>query len=132
MEHALAKLVNFLIIPLFAFANTNVTLESEMIYGLTSNLGLGITLGLLLGKPIGILLVSFICSNLKISSLLYGATWAHILGVSLLAGIGFTMSIFIAILSFDSPLYIAEAKLSILITSLAAGLAGYFVLRMNK
>ena len=132
LEHALVKPVNFLIIPLFAFANTNITLESEMIYGLTSNLGLGITLGLLLGKPIGILLVSFICSKLKISSLPHGATWAHILGVSLLAGIGFTMSIFIAILSFDSPLYIAEAKLSILITSLAAGLAGYFVLRMKK
>lgn len=132
LEHALVKPVNFFIIPLFAFANTNITLESEMIYGLTSNLGLGITLGLLLGKPVGILLTSYICSKLKISSLPQGATWFHILGVGLLAGIGFTMSIFIAILSFDSPLYVSEAKLSILITSLAAGVAGYFVLKFKK
>lgn len=132
LEHALVKPVNFFIIPLFAFANTNITLESEMIYGLTSNLGLGITLGLLLGKPVGILLTSYICSKLKISSLPQGATWSHILGVGLLAGIGFTMSIFIAILSFDSPLYVSEAKLSILITSLAAGVAGYFVLKFKK
>lgn len=132
LEHALVKPVNFFIIPLFAFANTNITLESEMIHGLTAPLGLGITLGLLLGKPIGILLTSFICNKLKISSLPQGANWMHIVGVGLLAGIGFTMSIFIAILSFENPLFIAEAKLSILITSLLAGIVGYFVLSINK
>ncbi|WP_159634970.1 Na+/H+ antiporter NhaA [Sphingobacterium composti Ten et al. 2007 non Yoo et al. 2007] len=132
LEHALVKPVNFFIIPLFAFANTNITLESEMIAGLTSSLGLGITLGLLLGKPIGILLTSFICKSLKISSLPEGANWLHILGVALLAGIGFTMSIFIAILSFANPLYVSEAKLSILLTSLAAGILGYIVLRIKK
>lgn len=131
LEHALMKPVNFLIIPLFAFANTNITLEKSMIDGLSSNLGLGITLGLLLGKPIGIMITSFICTKLTISSLPNGATWRHILGVGLLAGIGFTMSIFIAILSFTDPQYIAEAKLSILITSFIAGILGYLALRLR-
>ncbi|WP_149914296.1 Na+/H+ antiporter NhaA [Sphingobacterium cavernae] len=128
LEHALVKPVNFFIIPLFAFANTNITLESEMINGLTSNLGLGIGLGLLIGKPIGILLTSFLCVKMKLSSLPLGANWLHVIGVGLLAGIGFTMSIFIAILSFSDPSYIAEAKLSILVTSLLAGIVGYVVL----
>lgn len=132
LEHALTKPVNFLIIPLFAFANTNITLESEMVAGLTSSLGLGISMGLLLGKPVGIILTTFICTKLKISNLPENSTWMHILGVGLLAGIGFTMSIFIAILSFGNPQNISEAKLSILITSLLAGVIGYFVLRISK
>lgn len=132
LEHALVKPVNFFIIPLFAFANTNITLESDMINGLTNSLGLGIGLGLLVGKPVGILLTSYLCSKLKISSLPLGANWMHILGVGLLAGIGFTMSIFIGILSFASPIYVAEAKLSILISSLLAGIIGFIVLRLQS
>lgn len=132
LEHALTKPVNFLIIPLFAFANTNITLETEMLAGLTSSLGLGISLGLLLGKPVGILLTSYLCTKLKLSSLPEGSTWRHILGVGLLAGIGFTMSIFIAILSFGDPLHVSEAKLSILITSLLAGVIGYLTLISGK
>jgi NhaA family Na+:H+ antiporter len=132
LEHALIKPVNFIIIPLFAFANTNITLESTMVSGLMSDLSLGIALGLLLGKPVGILLVSYICTKLRISSLPEGSSWGHILGVGFLAGIGFTMSIFIAILSFDDPTNISEAKLSILITSLIAGIVGYLVLRSNQ
>lgn len=128
LEHALVKPVNFLIIPLFAFANTNITLETEMVEGLVAPLGIGISLGLLLGKPLGILVMTFICSKLGISSLPDGSTFKHILGVGLLAGIGFTMSIFISILSFSDPLHINEAKLSILLTSLLAGVLGYIVL----
>ncbi|NGM62767.1 Na+/H+ antiporter NhaA [Sphingobacterium sp. SGG-5] len=132
LEHALTKPVNFLIIPLFAFANTNITFESEMVSGLTSSLGLGISLGLLLGKPIGILLTSFICTKLRISALPEGSSWKHIIGVGLLAGIGFTMSIFIALLSFNDALHIAEAKLSILVTSFLAGILGYTFLNMTR
>nr|WP_288808274.1 Na+/H+ antiporter NhaA [uncultured Sphingobacterium sp.] len=128
LEHALVKPVNFIIIPLFAFANTNITLETEMVEGLVAPMGIGISLGLLLGKPLGILVMTFICSKLGISSLPDGSTFKHILGVGLLAGIGFTMSIFISILSFSDPLHINEAKLSILLTSLLAGALGYFVL----
>ncbi len=132
LEHALTKPVNFLIIPLFAFANTNITLESEMVSGLTSPLGLGISLGLLLGKPIGILLTSFLCTKLKISTLPDGSSWKHIIGVGLLAGIGFTMSIFISILSFSDALHISEAKLSILVTSFLAGILGYAFLNATR
>lgn len=132
LEHALTKPVNFLIIPLFAFANTNITLEKEMLGGLTSGLGLGISLGLLVGKPIGILLTSFLCTKAKLSSLPEGSNWKHIVGVGLLAGIGFTMSIFIAILSFNDPEHVSEAKLSILLTSLLAGVFGYLALNSKK
>lgn len=132
LEHAIVKPVNFFIIPLFAFANTNITLESEMLHGLTEPLGLGITLGLLVGKPIGILLTSFICTTLKLSTLPAESTWRHIFGVGLLAGIGFTMSIFIAILSFDDALHISEGKLSILLTSLLAGILGFLVLKSDR
>src|SRR5690606_3837484 len=131
-EHALVKPVNLLIIPIFAFANTNITLEDSMIQGLTSSLGLGIALGLVLGKPIGIMLIAFLCRKLKLSELPENANWRHILGVGLLAGIGFTMSIFIALLSFESETHIAEAKLAILITSLLAGVLGFIILRASS
>lgn len=132
LEHALVKPVNLLIIPIFAFANTNITLEDSMIQGLTSSLGLGIALGLVLGKPIGIMLIAFLCRKLKLSELPENANWRHILGVGLLAGIGFTMSIFIALLSFESETHIAEAKLAILITSLLAGVLGFIILRASS
>ncbi|WP_367209202.1 Na+/H+ antiporter NhaA [Sphingobacterium sp. R2] len=128
LEHALVKPVNFIIIPLFAFANTNITIESEMLTGLVAPMGLGISLGLLLGKPLGILIMTFVCSKLGISSLPEGSSFRHIFGVGLLAGIGFTMSIFISILSFSDLLHINEAKLAILLTSLLAGTLGYLAL----
>lgn len=129
LEHALTRPVNFLIIPLFAFANTNITLENSMLNGLTSSLGLGIGIGLLCGKPLGILITSYLCSKTKISTLPEGSSWMHMLGVGLLAGIGFTMSIFIAILSFEDAIHIAEGKLAILVTSVLAGTLGYLLLR---
>ncbi|MGH2666329.1 Na+/H+ antiporter NhaA [Flavobacterium sp.] len=131
LEHLLVKPVNFIIIPLFALANTNITIESSMLQGLFSSLGLGILLGLLLGKPIGIVVVSWLSVKLKICKLPKNATWTHILGVGLLGGIGFTMSIFISLLSFSDASLISEAKFSILIASLLSGLLGYLLLMMN-
>lgn len=128
LEHLLVKPVNFLIMPIFAFANTNIRFESSMLDGLTSPLSLGVILGLLIGKPLGIMLMSFIAVKLKISSLPLGARWRQILGLSLLAGIGFTMSIFIALLSFSDNDYQIQAKFSILIASILAGVLGYIVL----
>lgn len=128
LEHFLTKPVNYFIIPLFAFANTNITFESKMLHGLVSPLGLGIFLGLILGKPIGIVFTSFICSKLGIGQLPANSNFSHMIGLGLLAGIGFTMSIFISILSFDNILYIQEAKLSVLITSVTAGFLGYIIL----
>lgn len=128
LEHAIVKPVNFIIIPLFAFANTNITWVDEMAHGLAEPLGLGIGLGLLLGKPIGILLMTYICTKLRLGTLPNGCSYKHILGVGFLAGIGFTMSIFISILSFNDALHINEAKLSILLTSVLAGIVGYTIL----
>ncbi len=132
LEHALIKPVNFFIIPLFAFANTNITWQPEMVHGLTAPLGLGIFFGLFFGKPIGILLISWLCTRLGIASLPEGSTWMHIIGVGMLAGIGFTMSIFISILSFNNPLFVSEAKISVLLTSIIAGTIGYLVLKANS
>lgn len=128
LEHALTRPVNFLIIPLFALANTNITIHQDMIAGLTSPLGIGIIAGLIVGKSLGILTTCFISTKLKISTLPEGANWSHIVGVGLLAGIGFTMSIFISILSFDNELMIEEAKFAVLIGSLLSGLMGYILL----
>jgi NhaA family Na+:H+ antiporter len=84
--------------------------------------------GLLIGKPAGILISTFILTKLKVADLPEGSNWLHILGVGLLAGIGFTMSIFISILSFSDPLLVSEAKLSVLISSCVAGATGYLLL----
>lgn len=131
LEHALIKPVNFLIIPLFALANTNIRFEDGMIEGLYSGLGLGIVLGLVLGKPLGILTLSWLSVKTGISQLPQGANWKHIIGVGLLAGVGFTMSIFIALLSFATPELIAEAKFSILTGSFLSGTLGYILLKQS-
>lgn len=125
LEHALLQPVNFFIMPLFALVNTNIAFESEMLHGIVSPLGLGIILGLLLGKPIGITLISALAVKLGLAKLPEGAGWNHLVGVGLVAGIGFTMSVFIALLSFkDSALLQSEAKFSILLASLVAGIGG--------
>src|SRR5690606_22157627 len=100
LEHSIANPVNFIIMPLFALANTNITIHSEMVDGLFTPLGLGIILGLFLGKPIGISLATWLSVKMKLCKLPTRATWAQIFGVGMLGGIGFTMSIFIAMLSF--------------------------------
>ena len=129
LEHALTKPVNFLIMPVFAIANTNITFETGMTEGLISDLGLGIVLGLFLGKPIGIFLMSWLSVKLKIAQLPEETTWIHVLGLGILGGIGFTMSIFIALLSFNDPLMQAEAKFAILIASVIAGITGFMLLK---
>lgn len=128
LEHTLTTPVNFLIVPLFALANTAIRFEEGMLEGLISPLGIGIIVGLMLGKPVGVYLMTKLAILLRIGSMPQGASWPQIIGVGLLAGIGFTMSIFIALLSFSDNLLIAEAKFSILIASLFSGLAGYILL----
>lgn len=130
LEHALIKPVTLFIVPLFALVNTNIRFEPSMIEGLGSGLGLGVILGLYIGKPTGIFLTTWLAVKLGLCVLPKHAGWIHILGTGLLAGIGFTMSIFIALLSFDDPLLQAEAKFSILAGSLLAGISGYLLLRV--
>lgn len=128
LEHALANPVNFIIIPLFALVNTNITIHSEMVHGLNTPLGLGIILGLFFGKTIGIYLTTWICVKTKLANLPDMAGWKHMIGVGMLGGIGFTMSIFISMLSFKDPVFIEEAKFAVLIGSLISGTCGYLYL----
>ena len=133
LEHALAKPVNYLIMPIFAIANTNITFESGMVSGLTGNVGLGIVLGLFLGKPLGIFLMSWLSVKLKVAALPDETNWIHVAGLGLLGGIGFTMSIFIALLSFGGHALQTEAKFAVLVASVLSGVAGYGLLSVyNK
>lgn len=133
LEHQLHIPVSFLIMPIFALTNTNITFSSEMVAGVTSTLGLGIICGLVLGKLIGINLFSLIAIKLKLSSLPQNSNWLQMIGVGLLAGIGFTMSIFIALLSFKEEIPIQdEAKFAILIASFIAAIAGFTILSISS
>lgn len=129
LEHALTNPVSYIIMPLFALANTNLKFDYSMINGLYSTLGLGIIGGLLIGKTFGITFFSWVSVKLKLSTLPSKASWKHIIGLGMLAGIGFTMSIFIAILSFTDMRYQLNAKFSIIIASIIAGTAGFLFLK---
>ncbi|MDB4927460.1 Na+/H+ antiporter NhaA [Mucilaginibacter sp.] len=129
LAHQLTTPVNFFIMPLFALANTNIHFEVNMVNGVISVLGLGIILGLLIGKPVGVMLFAWLSVKFKIGSLPELITWRHITGMGLLAGIGFTMSIFISLLSFGNSIYNIEAKFAILIASVIAGIAGFIYLK---
>ena len=133
LEHFITRPVNFFIMPLFAVANTNIHIEAGMVEGLLTNMGLGIFIGLVLGKPVGIGLMSWVVVKTGIGTLPAKATWSHIIGLGLLGGIGFTMSIFIALLSYVDPSMQGEAKFAILISSIVAGITGFLVLSsINK
>ncbi len=130
LEHILVRPVNFLIMPIFAIANTNIKFESEMLNNITSGVSMAIICGLMIGKPLGILSFSWLSVKLKLSNLPDQTNWYQIAGLGLLGGIGFTMSIFIALLSFNEPEYQIQAKFSILIASVSAGILGFTVLKI--
>ncbi|MGH6652490.1 MAG: Na+/H+ antiporter NhaA [Sphingopyxis sp.] len=130
LEHALHPWVAFAIVPLFGFANAGVDISGLTAEQIFAPLPLGIAAGLFLGKQIGIFGSVWLSVKWGIAGKLRGATWLQIYGVSLLCGIGFTMSLFIGGLAFPGdPLLIEEAKIGILMGSLVAALAGYAVLR---
>ena len=129
LEHLLNGPVNYFIMPIFALANTNITFQKEMISGLVSPLGLGIIIGLFVGKTVGVTLFSWLAVKFKLGSLPSGSGWKHIMGLGMLAGIGFTMSIFISLLSFSDALHITEAKFAILCASVISGLGGFIFLK---
>ena len=118
--------------PLFAIANTNITFESGMVEGLASTLGMGVVLGLFIGKPVGIFIMSWLSVKAKVAELPAETTWIHVLGLGLLGGIGFTMSIFIALLSFPNTDYQTEAKFAVLVGSILSGIFGFFLLSMFR
>lgn len=128
MEHKLHDWVAYVIMPVFALSNAGVTVSTDK--ALNMNLILGIALALIVGKAVGIFLMSNLALRLGISKLPDGVSRMQILGVSFLAGVGFTMSIFIANLAFkDNPALLDSAKVGILIGSLIAGLTGFLILR---
>jgi Na+:H+ antiporter, NhaA family len=130
-EHALHKPVNYLILPLFALANTAITLSGENSSGIFEPVGLGIIIGLFIGKPLGISLLSYIAVKQNWCTLPYKINFKLIFGAGLIAGIGFTMSVFIATLSFSHALHLDIAKIAIIIGSLASGIAGAIYLQMQ-
>ncbi|KLT65431.1 Na+/H+ antiporter NhaA [Pedobacter sp. BMA] len=132
LEHALTVPVNYLIMPVFALANTNITFVKGMLSGLISPLGAGILAGLFLGKTIGVTTFSWLVVKLKWAILPHQTNWKHLIGLGMLAGIGFTMSIFIAMLSFDDALQISEAKFAILTASVLSGTAGFLFLKLLR
>lgn len=130
LDYFLHTPVYFVILPLFAFANAGVLLAGTDILALImSPVTIGVFFGLLVGKPIGIFVATWLTVKLKISELPDGVCWGHILGVSILGGVGFTMAIFVTNLAFTDPTTIASAKIAILAASLVAGLIGFFILR---
>lgn len=132
LEHAIHKPVTFLIMPLFALANTGFEIEGDIYAFLNSSISLGIFFGLFLGKAIGIFGFSYLAIKLGLTSMPQKAGFGQILGVGFLGGIGFTMSIFIALLAFAEPGYQSFAKLSILGASLVSGIVGYFTIKYSS
>jgi len=127
-EHALHPWVTFAIMPVFALANAGVALGGDVSAAVTSSISVGIIVGLVVGKQVGITLFSWLVVRSGFAVLPGEVTWRHIYGASWLAGIGFTMSLFIAGLAFgDSPL-LDLAKVGILAASLTAGVVGWFIL----
>lgn len=130
LQRRLHHIVYFVILPIFALANTAILFPDNAGTALTSSLSWGIILGLLAGKPLGICLMCYLLVKSGYAELPDKVNWSQMIGAGLLAGIGFTMSVFIATLAFDNPIYQDIAKISVLLVSSISMLLGYCWLRM--
>jgi NhaA family Na+:H+ antiporter len=131
LEHFLHKPVAFVILPIFALANTGIVIGADWAQNITTTNSLGIISGLVLGKPLGITLLSFAAVTIGICRLPLDLNWRHIFGAGILGGIGFTMSIFITNLAFvGNADTINTSKMAILLASLAAGTIGFLWLKL--
>ena len=131
LEHSIAPWVNFSILPIFAFANAGVSFSGMKLNLLWDPVTLGIILGLFFGKQIGVMLFTYVGSLLRVCKLPSDISWAQYYGLSLVTGIGFTMSLFIGSLAFTDPEYQTSVRLGVLIASLLAGILGYLTLRIT-
>lgn len=131
LQHLLHKPVAFFVLPVFALVNTVIVLPSDLLNTLTSRNSLGIMAGLIVGKVAGILLACFIAIRSGIAIMPGDLNWRYLFGVSLLAGIGFTMSIFITNLAFNDQELIISSKISILLASLIAAISGLAILKRS-
>lgn len=133
LEHNLHDPVNFLIMPIFALANTAIEFPADLLQAFSHSVSFGIIVGLVLGKPLGIFLFCFIAVKMKLASLPTNTNWKQLWGVGMIAGVGFTMSIFIASLAFKPVDIQVISVMSVILASLLAGLAGFIFLRaINK
>lgn len=123
--------VPFVILPLFALVNTAISINDDWLTSLTSPASQGIAVGLVIGKTLGIFLFSWLAIKVGFAEKPAGVNWSQLFGVGILGGIGFTMSIFVTLLAFDSPTLINSGKLAILFASLTAGLIGFTWLRFS-
>ena len=131
LEHGLHPWTTFLIIPLFALANAGVELGASAIEdSATSRVALGVALGLIIGKPLGIAIACYAAVRAGLAALPPDTRWSHVLALGMVAGIGFTVSLFIATLAFEEqPALLAEAKMAVLAGSAIIGVAGLITLR---
>lgn len=130
-EHALTPWNAFLIMPVFALANAGIPLSAESFLQLTSPIGLGIIAGLFIGKPLGICLMVYLLIRTGLARMPEGVRPSHFLGAGVLAGIGFTMSLFLAALSFPTPEDLITAKAAIVTASLLSGVLGTLIFRLR-
>ena len=131
LQHFLHKPVAFIILPLFALANTAIMVNTDLSDIILQKFSLGISSGLIIGKPIGIVLFSFLAVTFGICKLPHDLNWKSIIGVGFLGGIGFTMSIFITLLAFDDFELQNSSKITILIASIIAALIGFILLHFS-
>jgi NhaA family Na+:H+ antiporter len=130
LERLFHPLTSYAVLPLFALANAGLDLSGDVFKdAVSSSVTLGIILGLVVGNPLGIVGFSWVAVRLGITSLPAGMRWAHMVGIGLLGGVGFTVSLFITGLAFEDAELISEAKVGILAASVIAGLASYAFLR---
>ncbi|WP_288980148.1 Na+/H+ antiporter NhaA [uncultured Flavobacterium sp.] len=132
LEQFLHKPVAFFILPLFALCNTAIVIGSDWLHNFSEEYSLGIIFGLVIGKPLGIVLFTFLIVKLRITQLPEDLNWKKIIGVGFLAGIGFTMSIFITLLAFDNVTVINNAKFMILVASLLSGIIGFLSFKVKN
>lgn len=132
LQHFLHKPVAFFIIPVFALANTGIVIAEGFHRSLFSANSLGIMAGLVLGKPIGVLGFSWLAVRIRLATLPLGVNWSGILVAGIIAGIGFTMSIFITLLAYTNGETITQSKIAILVASIFASMVGLFILFKNK
>jgi NhaA family Na+:H+ antiporter len=125
LERALYDVVNFIIMPLFALANTAIVFPQDWGTVLHSPIAFGIIAGLVLGKPVGICVFSYLSVKCGIAALPSDTSWKQLLGTGMMAGIGFTMSIFIATLAYGDASLQVTSKIAIMIASFIAGISGY-------
>ncbi len=132
LEHTMHPLVSYIVVPIFALSNGGIEITVDILNAVSHPVTIGVALGLLLGKFIGVFGFSFLLVKLKFAELPVGTNWKHISGVAFLAGIGFTMSLFISELAFADPQMILQAKLGILVASVTAAIVGFVILYFTK